>query len=852
MIHLVSAADLQAFAAERTPKQDAGIDALRPVVLAWLEEFSSRGRREAVVDAAGDLWADAYREQDQEDLIFLSRLREFKESIGESLLETSLPDAPPNSGFASGYAASGGVRVRWTTMHDSAVRETHREADGQTRMLGDAFDVGGFNLKYPGDPVGPPSIWINCRCILAPAGRRGRNAVTAAALEEVEPEELLPDDIELEDDDLVDTMPDEIPVHGVATIEGSPTGDNRMFKVGALSNRPLPLPLRYEFVGTHGGDTSDVAVVGRIDEMWLEGTEYRYRGVIFPGKAWGPEAIEGIIDGSLTGVSVEVDAVVYDPEHEAAKMADLEQAMDNDGQVDVALQNLNVFSEARICGFTIVPIPAYQEAYIGLGPDFPDELDEEQLAALKACGCMGGDESEFRDVSTEERRKLADEGKAMPDGSFPIANVDDLRNAIQAIGRASDPDAVKRFIKKRAKELGESQLIPEDWSTLAEAIANAPIVYYDPDGNEVPRDEWLNSTAYAVAFAPGTKDGPGWITHPRATARIRRYWVRGKGAAKIRWGVPGDFNRCRRQLAKYVKNPEWLAGLCANMHKEAIGVWPGQETGRGRHALLASGVSPAPLFTLVAAAAPAVAPASWFENPNLDGPTALHVDLDTGRIYGHLAAWGVCHIGIPGVCTTAPRSTSNYAFFRTGLVRTEEGTEVPVGHITLATGHAPIKASAQAAAAHYDNTGSVVADVAAGEDQYGIWVAGALRSGVDMEQATILKAASLSGDWRTIGGYGLELVGALAVNVPGFPVPRTALAASGERQESLVAAGILEPAPILASAFGADEIAAITRNAIAEYRYQEKREARLEALRPVREQVRADRIAAARAAAEEE
>jgi hypothetical protein len=50
------------------------------------------------------------------------------------------------------------------------------------------------------------------------------------------------------------------------------------------------------------------------------------------------------------------------------------------------------------------------------------------------------------------------------------------------------------------------------------------------------------------------------------TERIRRYWTKGKGAGKIRWGAPGDFNRCRTQLAKYVQNPDWLAGLCANMH----------------------------------------------------------------------------------------------------------------------------------------------------------------------------------------------------------------------------------------------------------------------------------------------
>jgi hypothetical protein len=69
-----------------------------------------------------------------------------------------------------------------------------------------------------------------------------------------------------------------------------------------------------------------------------------------------------------------------------------------------------------------------------------------------------------RDVSDEERKRLADEGHAMPDGSYPIANVEDLKNAIQAYGRAKDPEAVKRHIIRRAKELGHTDLLPADWS----------------------------------------------------------------------------------------------------------------------------------------------------------------------------------------------------------------------------------------------------------------------------------------------------------------------------------------------------------------------------------------------------
>ena len=184
------------------------------------------------------------------------------------------------------------------------------------------------------------------------------------------------------------------------------------------------------------------------------------------------------------------------------------------------------------------------------------------------------------------------------------------------------------------------------------------------------------------------------------------------------------------------------------------------------------------------------AEAHWFEDPGFDGPTPLHVD-ETGRVFGHAALWGVCHIGKPGACTTAPRNESGkYAYFRTGSRYMEsdgEATTVPTGPITMATGH-PGKATATNAVEHYDNTGAAVADVACGEDAYGIWVAGALRSGVTDSQVEALRGSALSGDWRSIGGS-LELVALLAVNVPGFPVPRMGF--HGGEQTYLVAAGMM-------------------------------------------------------------
>ena len=68
-----------------------------------------------------------------------------------------------------------------------------------------------------------------------------------------------------------------------------------------------------------------------------------------------------------------------------------------------------------------------------------------------------------RDFSKDQRDKLAEEGKALPDGSFPIVNKSDLSNAIQAFGRAKNKDRAKRHIIKRARALGAVDMLPDTW-----------------------------------------------------------------------------------------------------------------------------------------------------------------------------------------------------------------------------------------------------------------------------------------------------------------------------------------------------------------------------------------------------
>ena len=686
---------------------------------------------------------------------------------------------------------------------------------------------------------------------------------------------VLDDPDVMPEDPGLDVAAGAIPWYGVLAPEGEWSGDGRMFADGALTWRDLPIPLLWQERGGMGHDGA--VVVGSIADIWKEDNLVWGSGT-FANVPAADTVIGLLADGHLRGVSVDVDSA--------------EMSMDDDDEFGRL-----TFNQGRISAATVVPIPAFHQAFVALGTrERPTEpVDAEPLAASVApkfktrdaqdvqlpfasdapgllkdgsapqCSfcdnqatgyvvwaegmafvphCADhadvpkfapdisesdidrrGDYAAFKDYDTKQRKEKADSGQAMPDGSFPIADEEDLRNAIQAIGRAKDPDAAKAHIKKRARALGKEDLIPEQWAVSHRETASLYFAGLDPE---------------MVALVRGSggqtfKRGPGWVTDPIATRRIHDYWtVPGhEGYAKIGWGTPGDFTRLRAYLAKYL-DPKFLNRTTAQWHHDALGYWPGEAgkpgnppVGARRHA----GETVDAAVALLAAGG-WCAPSAWFIDPGLTGPTPLSV-ADDGRVFGHLATWGTCHIGIPGVCTEPPRSPSHYAYYLTGTVETDAG-HIPVGQITMATGHASTApgVTARAAAAHYDNTGTVVADVVAGEDEHGIWVAGALRPGSTDEQRAALRAGALSGDWRTIRGA-LELVAALVVNVPGFPIPRTALSAAAGEQVALVAAGICarEAPPQDLVAAVADEVEArAARRKRAAAVLNETRQARVAAL----------------------
>lgn len=67
-----------------------------------------------------------------------------------------------------------------------------------------------------------------------------------------------------------------------------------------------------------------------------------------------------------------------------------------------------------------------------------------------------------------------------------------------------------------------------------------------------------------------------------STERLMAYWSHGAGAAKIQWGVDGDFARCVLELGKYV-GPGVVKGLCSNLHQRATGARPGHAPGETHH-----------------------------------------------------------------------------------------------------------------------------------------------------------------------------------------------------------------------------------------------------------------------------
>lgn len=98
------------------------------------------------------------------------------------------------------------------------------------------------------------------------------------------------------------------------------------------------------------------------------------------------------------------------------------------------------------------------------GPSKKIACHDTQAGARRQQNALyAAERDESREFNTKQRKQAAGQGQAMPGGGFPIKNEQDLRNAIQAFGRAKNKAAAKAHIIRRAKALGKTSLLPKGW-----------------------------------------------------------------------------------------------------------------------------------------------------------------------------------------------------------------------------------------------------------------------------------------------------------------------------------------------------------------------------------------------------
>lgn len=323
---------------------------------------------------------------------------------------------------------------------------------------------------------------------------------------------------------------------------------------------------------------------------------------------------------------------------------------------------------------------------------------------------------------------------------------------------------------------GFIETIREDGGTVS-----ASGRFLDTDEGKTARDILRGSSRFGVSVDPGpgtqatftcTEEEDGWCIDGYWS--FQQYEIVGLTMTPF----PG-FPRATITI----DDPEPVVATAAmdDRYMATIRAWEPyihQAPGSAYQAVTAAGAVEAPQRVLLA-------PREWFENPGFERPSPLAVTED-GRISGHLALWGECHIGLGPGCVTPPFE-DDHQFFHLGTVDTTDGP-LPCGVVTLGCGHADTNRPLTIAEvlSHYDNAGTVAAYVRAGADEHGPWVSGWVDPDLSPRELRQLKACKLSGDWREVRGQ-LRLVAALSVPVPGFGVPHLTAAVHGGRVTALVA-----------------------------------------------------------------
>jgi hypothetical protein len=506
---------------------------------------------------------------------WFSKVRDVARTLAVSVLNAALVAG------AEAYTQATGNRrwQQWWTVEDGRVRAAHHRAHGQSRPVGQNFLVGGFPMRYPGDPLAPPDLTTNCRCSLLSlspeAGRRAAEQYTAnppstdggdsgrvvtAASEPgggvrmttatTEPEAPV---VEPEVPPVLTagTLPPDATQarwEGVLAPMGVRSGDNRMIGTpdGPPNVRTLPLPLLYQQATADGHDNS--IVVGNITRVWSQDGLLMGEGTFDLGDEQAREVVRKIDDGYHRWVSVRLDNETreYQFYKGTQRLSEFElESYAEEGGIDV----VTVSTDWRLMSATLVAEPAFEAAAIGLLPDEEDApvapSKDEKIAAAATETEPSTQDPEFAAPSAAKRDKAEKSGAAMPGGRYPIENEADLRKAIKAVGRAggkggdeSERNAVRKHIMARAKAIGKQFFIPRNWNSDGSLKKSTSQLLASGD-----TESWYAAVADAVPLEPPA----AWFADPGLTGPTKmtvtdegRVYGHIAAWASKHAGLPGD------------------------------------------------------------------------------------------------------------------------------------------------------------------------------------------------------------------------------------------------------------------------------------------------------------------------
>ena len=141
----------------------------------------------------------------------------------------------------------------------------------------------------------------------------------------------------------------------------------------------------------------------------------------------------------------------------------------------------------------------------------------------------------------DDLKRMAANGQAMDDESYPIADKEDLSRAIRAVGRGgSSHAAIRRHIIHRAKALGASSEIPDNWAadgSLKEGSVSKMIGGEMDDGQDGLDPTVVLASPEDVTEAPGDPNDPGSPAWEAIDAATARKWTsilaRARGALEV-------------------------------------------------------------------------------------------------------------------------------------------------------------------------------------------------------------------------------------------------------------------------------------------------------------------------------